>query len=98
MGIATFPQRELRAMTTLQRLCNDANVRAEADPESPADPLQMELFNAQLDHFKKRHSDDSFICAIPKVYAGVTNQRMFIRARNLRAAVLTAPAEIPDAG
>ncbi len=76
-------------MDTLQKLCDDARDRADVDPDSPADPSQIDIFNTKLDEFQKFYPHDSFLAAIPVIKGPITNRRMFIRARNLRAALLT---------
>ncbi len=84
-------------METIQRLCDDAREREQVDPDGTADPFQIELFNAQLDEARQRYPHDGYIGAIPRVLGEISNQLMFIRARNLRAALLTVLAETPDA-
>jgi len=77
-------------MDTLQKLCDDARDKANLDPDAPADPSHVELFNAKLSEFQKFYPHDSFINAIPAIKGEISNRRMYIRARNLRAALLTA--------
>jgi len=77
-------------MDTLQKLCDDARDKADLEPDANADRSQVALFNAKLNEFQNFYPHDSFINAIPAIKGEISNHRMFIRARNLRAALLTA--------
>src|SRR5437016_4061009 len=87
MGIATFRERNGRAVDTILQLCKVLGESVELDPEGPADELRVSLYNSKLEQYKNRFVGDNIIGIYEPITGTVSNRHLLVRSNGLRIAV-----------